>query len=61
LIGHIAGFTGGFVFDSEKPDGTAQKLLDNGKLTALGWRPGIDLEAGIRQTYDWYRRSLDGI
>jgi GDP-L-fucose synthase len=61
LIGHIAGFNGEFVFDSEKPDGAPQKLLDNSKLTALGWRPRIGLEAGIRQTYDWYRRSLDGI
>jgi GDP-L-fucose synthase len=43
------------VFDASKPDGTPRKLLDVSKLTALGWRPRIDLETGIRQTYDWYR------
>jgi hypothetical protein len=31
------------------------KLLDVSKLTALGRRLRIDLEAGIRQTYEWYR------
>lgn len=57
LIADIVGFTGRFVFDASKPDGTPHKLLDVSKLTALGWRPRIDLEAGIRQTYEWYRTS----
>jgi len=57
LIARIVGFTGRFVFDSSKPDGTPRKLLDVSRLEALGWRPRIDLEAGIRQTYDWYRGS----
>jgi GDP-L-fucose synthase len=57
LIADVVGFTGQFVFDASKPDGTPRKLLDVSKLTALGWRPRIDLEAGIRQTYEWYRTS----
>jgi GDP-L-fucose synthase len=57
LIADVVGFTGQFVFDRSKPDGTPRKLLDVSKLTALGWRPRIDLEEGIRQTYDWYRTS----
>lgn len=57
LIANIVGFTGRFVFDAAKPDGTPRKLLEVSKLTALGWRPRIDLEAGIRQTYEWYRTS----
>jgi GDP-L-fucose synthase len=55
LIADVVGFTGRFVFDGSKPDGTPRKLLDVSKLTALGWRPGIDLETGIRQTHEWYR------
>jgi len=55
LIADMVGFTGRFVFDASKPDGTPRKLLDVSKLTALGWRPRINLEAGIRQTYEWYR------
>jgi GDP-L-fucose synthase len=60
LIADILGFTGRFLFDPSKPDGTPRKLLDVSKLTALGWRPRIALEAGIRQTYEWYRGSVVG-
>ena len=54
LIARIVGFTGDFVFDRSKPDGTPRKLVDVGKLTALGWRPRIDLEVGIGEVYRWY-------
>jgi GDP-L-fucose synthase len=57
LIADVVGFKGRFIFDPSKPDGTPRKLLDVSKLTALGWRPRIDLEMGIRQTYEWYRTS----
>jgi GDP-L-fucose synthase len=54
LIARIVGFDGDFVFDRAKPDGTPRKLLDVSKLAALGWRPRIDLESGVRQLYAWY-------
>jgi len=57
LIAGIIGFKGRFVFDPSKPDGSPRKLLDVSKLLALGWSPRIELEAGIRQTYEWYRSS----
>jgi GDP-L-fucose synthase len=60
LIARVLGFTGRFVFDPTKPDGAPRKLLDVAKLTALGWRPRIDLAEGIRQTYDWYRTAIAG-
>ena len=41
-------------FDTSKPDGTPRKVLDVTKLTDLGWSPSIDLEAGIRTTYQWF-------
>ena len=54
LMGSIVGFEGALEFDKSKPDGTPRKLLDTSRLTQLGWTPSISLEAGIRQTYDWY-------
>ncbi len=56
-IGLVVGFKGRFVFDASKPDGTPRKLLDVSRLLGLGWRPRIGLEAGIRDTYDWYSTS----
>jgi GDP-L-fucose synthase len=48
LIADIVGFTGRFVFDASKPDGSPRKLLDVSRLATLGWYPRINLEAGIR-------------
>jgi GDP-L-fucose synthase len=45
------------VFDPTKPDGMPRKLLDVGRLHALGWRHRIDLAAGIRSTYEWFLES----
>ena len=60
LIAEIIGFEGRFRFDPSKPDGTPQKLLDCSKLSALGWRPRIGLEEGIRETCEWYRTHRPG-
>ena len=51
-VGRITGFKGSIVWDSSKPDGTPRKLMDSSRLFALGWRPKISLEDGIRLTYD---------
>src|ERR1035437_2679833 len=48
----VLGFEGKLVFDASKPDGTPRKLMDSSRLRALGWRPKIDLETGIRLAYD---------
>lgn len=53
-VGEVVGFSGEIVFDTSKPDGTPRKLVDVNRLFALGWRPRISLEDGIRQTYAWY-------
>jgi GDP-L-fucose synthase len=61
LVARVIGFTGDIEYDRSKPDGTQRKLLDVRRLHALGWRHRIALEAGIRQTYDWYREhAKDG-
>ena len=54
LIAQVVGFKGRFELDASQPDGTPRKLLDTSRLTALGWRPRIDLMAGIAATYAWY-------
>jgi GDP-L-fucose synthase len=53
LIKEIIVFNGDIVFDSTKPDGTPQKLMDVSYLNRLGWRNSISLKDGIRNTYEW--------
>lgn len=55
LIAEVVGFDGEICWDSDKPDGTYQKLLDVRLIKGLGWEPKISLMDGIRQTYRWYR------
>jgi GDP-L-fucose synthase len=55
LIQDVVGFNGRLRFDSSKPDGTMQKLLDVTLLGALGWRPKISLRQGIERTYADFR------
>ena len=50
-IRRIVGFSGEIAWDTSKPDGTPRKLLDCSRLFALGWRPTVDLETGIRHAY----------
>jgi GDP-L-fucose synthase len=53
-IGRVIGYTGRFVFDSSKPDGTPRKLLDVSRLHALGWRHAVSLEDGLNRSYAWF-------
>lgn len=53
-IGRAVGFKGRLVFDTSKPDGTPRKLIDSGRINALGWTPQIGLDEGIAKTYEWF-------
>jgi GDP-L-fucose synthase len=55
LVRKVCGFQGDLGFDASKPDGTPRKLLDTTRLTGLGWRPKITLEAGVKGTYEWFK------
>lgn len=46
-------------FDTSKPDGMPRKVLDVSKLNNLGWTPSIELDAGIKSTYDWFLEHVD--
>ena len=50
----VVGFKGDLKFDSSKPDGSKRKLIDVSRLTSMGWTYNIELEEGLKKTYDWY-------
>ncbi len=59
IICNIVGYTGNIEWDSSKPDGTMQKLLDISKIQSLGWKASISLSNGIKDTYQWYLNTLE--
>lgn len=59
LLKQIVGFEGALAFDHGKPDGTPRKLLDRTKLESLGWAPKIELEQGLKQTYQWFQQNYE--
>jgi len=60
-IQKVTGFQGSLAWDASKPDGTMRKLMDNSKLSALGWMPKFDLETGIRDAYaDFLKGEIRG-
>jgi len=61
LVCEAVGFAGAITFDRSKPDGTPRKLMDSGKLQAMGWNPRIPLREGLAATYEWYLSSASQI
>ncbi|OZC84202.1 GDP-fucose synthetase [Rhodococcus sp. 06-412-2C] len=59
IVSAAVGFEGETEWDTSKPDGTPQKLLDVNKLRSAGWKPQIGLEEGIASTVDWYRSHIE--
>jgi GDP-L-fucose synthase len=51
MIREIVGYEGALTFNTEKPDGTARKLLDVSKLHSRGWQAKIALREGIERVY----------
>jgi GDP-L-fucose synthase len=51
LIADVVGYKGTINFDSTRPDGTPQKLLDVSKLRKLGWTARTPLREGISAAY----------
>jgi len=58
LVKEIVGFEGEIVFDTDKPDGTMQKLLDVSRMAGLGWKAKMSLREGIEMTYEFYKGDV---
>jgi len=60
-IANLVGYKGEITWDVSKPDGAPRKLLDNRKITSLGWEHEVQLDQGLEDTYRWYLNNLDNI
>ncbi|MEW5808575.1 MAG: GDP-L-fucose synthase [Actinomycetota bacterium] len=60
-IAAVVGYSGETHWDTSKPDGTPQKLLDVSKLAEAGWTAKIGLREGLERTVAWYRDHVKDI
>lgn len=61
IVASAVGYQGTVEWDTSRPDGTAQKLLDVSTLTQSGWTADIGLEEGIAATVRWYRNNAKNL
>jgi GDP-L-fucose synthase len=50
-VADVVGFRGQIVYDDSKPDGTPRKLLDVSRVSAMGWKPKVQLRVGLSKAY----------
>jgi GDP-L-fucose synthase len=55
MIKEIVEFKGDIIWDKSKPEGNPRKLMDISKIKALGWKPTISLNEGLKKTYQWVK------
>ncbi|MEP1472120.1 MAG: GDP-L-fucose synthase [Halieaceae bacterium] len=58
-VAEVTGFKGRIEYDASKPDGAPRKLMDSGRLNAMGWQPAFDLRDGLSDAYKWYLAHLN--
>lgn len=54
IVADVVEYKGRLEFDTTKPDGMPRKLLNNERVSALGWEPTISLGKGLKMTYEWF-------
>lgn len=59
VIRDISGFRGAVAWNTTKPKGQQERSYDTRRLAALGWRPTIDLNDGLRHAYAWYEAHAE--
>ena len=60
-VAKVVGFEGTIEFDTTKPDGTPRKLMDVSRLQRLGWSAKINLDVGLKMTYEWFLENQDNL
>ena len=57
-IKKVINYKGEITFDNNMPDGNPRKLLDSSRLNSFGWKPKINLDKGLEDTYEWYLENI---
>jgi GDP-L-fucose synthase len=61
MIAELVGYKGSTEWDASQPDGQPRRRLDTSRaLKEFGWQARTPLEAGLRNTIDWFQRQSEG-
>ena len=60
-IADVVGYEGDVRWDTTKPDGTPQKLMDVSLINRAGWTARIGLREGLESTVAWYRDNVENL
>ena len=52
IVASVVGYKGRIEWDTTRPNGTPRKLLDVSKTASMGWTGKMELEDGIRLSYE---------
>lgn len=60
-VASVVGYQGTLEFDASKPDGTPRKLMDVGRLNAMGWKATTDMRSGLVTAYQDFIADSAGV
>ncbi len=58
LIKEVVGYSGTITYDTSKPDGMMNRILDTSKMDRIGYKPATSLKKGLQKTYTYYLDTL---
>lgn len=58
MVKNAVGYEGRIVFAPDKPEGMYRKIVDSSRINALGWKPDVRIEDGLRLTYQWFLENV---
>jgi GDP-L-fucose synthase len=58
LVCEAVGYQGTLRFDTSRPDGTPRKVVDVGRINAMGWTARTSLKDGLALTYRWFLENV---
>jgi len=59
IIKREIGYTGEIFWNTDNPNGTPRRKLDNTKLFDMGWKPKVSFDAGLRMTIEWFKQNKE--
>jgi len=54
IMAEVTGYKGDVIFDSTRPDGTPRKIMNNDKISRMGWSAGTEIFEGLNKMYNWW-------